>query len=139
MLVKINGKEVEVGPSRTHKQNCGCIGKTFQKLAQNSSNQPKLKINGREIDMNDPDDIQYAIHFCKIMGKFVMGFGIFFLLVMCNEMDWANLNFNEDIIGGLFAISIWVILGTIFFIFTPRALQKRLDELKKQGKVPSKY
>ena len=37
MRVKINGKEVEVGPSRTHKENCGCLGKLSQKTTQNSN------------------------------------------------------------------------------------------------------
>ena len=67
-----------------------------------------------------------------------MGFGIFFVLVMGSETDWASFYFSEDILGGLFAISVWLILGTIFTFVTPKSLQKRLDELKKQGKFPSK-
>ena len=67
-----------------------------------------------------------------------MVFGIIILLVTENEVDWANFDFTEDF-GGLFAVSIWLILGTVFAIFTPKSLQKRLQELKREGKVPSKY
>ena len=138
MLVKINGKMVEVGPSRTHKQNCGCLGKLFQKTTQNPSYHSKLIINGHEVDMDNPDDVQNAMRFCKIMGKIVLGIGVFVLFVIGNTLDWENFDFSEDVFGGLFGGFIWIIIGSVFTIFTPRTLQKRLDELKKQGKFPSK-
>ena len=139
MRVKINGKEVEVGPSQHVQEKL--------EIPQNSLNQPtkrnefnnfKLKINGREVDMNNPDDVQNAIRSCRIIGRISLVISIIALFMIGSGANWEDSYFTEDILGGAFAISIWIILGTVFTFFTPRALQKRLDELKKQGKFPTK-
>lgn len=139
MLVKINGKEVEVGPGRAHKQNCGCLGKLFQKTTQNSGDYSELVINGNKVDMNNPDDVQRALKLCRTVGGIFFGVIAFILLAAVNGIDWANFDFTEDVIAVFFAVSIWFIIAFVFAILVPRSLQKRLDELKKQGKIPSKY
>ncbi len=139
MFVRINGKMVEVGPSRTHKRNCGCVGKAFQKSIQDSSNQPKLIVNGHEVDMDNPSDVQRALRLCRTIGGIFFGIIVFILLTAASAVDWTNFDFKEDSIVGLFVLSVWFIIAFVFAILTPRFLQKRLDELKKQGKVPSRY
>lgn len=139
MRVKINGKEVEVGPSKHIKEKLDTPSIVNQTSNEKDFNYFKLKINGREVDMNNPDDVQRALNYCRMMGGISLGISIIALFMVENGIDWMNFDFNDDIFSGLFVISIWLILGTIFFIFTPKSLQKRLDELKKQGKVPSKH
>lgn len=138
MLVRINGKEVEVGPGRAHKQNCGCLGKIFQSLSKHATHQESsLTINGRKVDMDNPNDIQKAMKSCQMIGGIVLLIGIVILFLIFNEGNWTDL--DGDILGGLFVGFIWFLLGSVFTFIVPKSLQRRLQELKKQGKFPSKY
>ena len=138
MLVRINGKEVEVGPGRAHKQNCGCLGKIFQSLSEHATHQESsLTINGHEVDMNNPNDVQRAMKSCQMIGWIVLLIGTIILFLILNEGDLTDL--NGDILGGLFVGFIWFLLGSVFTFIAPKSLEKRLQELKKQGKFPSQY
>lgn len=138
LLVRINGKEVEVGPGRKHKKDCGCIGKLFQSLAEHTHNQEScLTINGHKVNMNDPDDVQKAIKSCRIIGGIIICFACVFLLIITQKVGWMN--WGDDALGGIIALSVWFLAGAILTFLTPRTLEKRLQELKRQGKIPSKY
>ena len=74
MRVRINGKEVEVGSSQDIRKK----GDLREPLKQDKQF-PKLRILGREIDMNNPDDVQWAIRSYRIQGMIFMLIGLIFI------------------------------------------------------------
>ncbi len=137
MLVRINGKEVEVGPGRTHKKDCGCIGKFFQSSSGLARNQKSgLIINGHEVDMNNPDDVQKAMKLFRIFGSILLcigGMASFPAAIMV-----GSTNFGIEYLIGIIPVSIVFLAGMVFAFLIPRSLNKRLQELKRRGKVPQK-
>ena len=133
MRVRINGKEVEVGSSQDIRKK----GDLREPLKQDKQF-PKLRILGREIDMNNPDDVQWAIRSYRIQGMIFMliGLSIFLFSYFSNlheEKPW-----DIFIHCGLYAI-LFVMIGACFYFRMPKILNRRLKILRNQAKQPKKY
>lgn len=123
MLVKINGKEVEVGASK-HIQKKLDINKNFSKKfpdIRQSVDCPKMIIDDKKVDINDPRLINKAALISKKIG-------LFFTLI----------GFSLVVFDVLMAIGL-IYFGLMCRFYVPKKMEKILDELRKQGKVPSKY
>lgn len=138
MRVRINGKEVEVGPSKHVREKLDdSPNLTDVPYGEPKNDYPKFTVNGQEVDMNNPDNVQKAMRIFRITGGIVLLVSIICWLAIFNTENWTN--FDEDIWGGIFVASVWFLLGVVFTFIVPKIFQKRLKELKRQGKVPSKY
>lgn len=136
MRVKINGKEVDIGPSSRVREKLEDDKDYLERRAEKQNAElPKLTILGREIDMDNPDDVQWAIRPCRLVGAVV-----FIILSVLFIVFYKNAeNFLDFLMNGGFSIVVFALISSVFYFVVPKQLQKRLQKLRKQGKIPSKY